>query len=131
MSEIENLIAEARAECSWREYMNISVSPLQDLIRRLGDALEKEHEALFREIGRCLASDKERDEWKRYVDETKAACVVSLRLETARADRLAAVAEERLRLLRYCDTPGGAFDAEMHVKAADSVWAFGDVEVKS
>ncbi len=59
--------------------------------------------------------------------------------DRCRADRLAAVAEERLGLLRqtlhpldcatFCKCMGRTI--ERYVRSADSVWAFADVEVKS
>ncbi len=78
-----------------------------------------------------------------YVDDGVQTLRNALGHERARADRLAAVAEERLRLLRGIPTGfpmcnGGIFvlppiydEIERHIRSADSVWAFGDVELKA
>ncbi len=116
----------------------------QSLTNRLADALEKEHrDRLLVEA----AKDADNRSWEglrqlamkrawpesagRDVGEVIGELLLRAERETARANRNAEVAAERLRLLRRMvecpGTTGAYYEGRNHARAADAVFAFGDV----
>ncbi len=116
--------------------------------RRLDNTLKLAFGMKYEELVACAAdcriaeaerkrAKRERDEWKRREESLRrhyrAQAIAEFEgyeRETARANRNAALAAERLEIMRRAKKSYSMDEITDHLWAADAVFAFGDVEVK-